>query len=60
MITSNEKLRPDAAQRLMLTLTTAAMRQLDIAASSQASPRDRKRALARVQRALAALSDKPK
>lgn len=60
MTTTNEKLSPNQAQKMMLALLKAAKAAIDVAASSRASARDRAGALRRLARALSALTPQTK
>ena len=57
MNTPSEKLKPNEAQRLLLTLTQRAMKQIDCASRAPKAG-DRARALRRLERALEILEDK--
>lgn len=55
----SEKLKPNEAQRLLLTLTQRAMKQIDCASRAPLA-RDRSRAMARLNRAIEILSSDAK
>jgi hypothetical protein len=54
---SQKKLTPNEAQRIIYDLTTRAMRQIDVAARSPLA-RERTRAMRRLRRAIAAVTEK--